>query len=375
VKISAPNSWFDGRVSYYRPSSAPDEYEFAMTLSLENALTGTSYTGFNTFSPGPNSTASSPNWLGITNLDNYSKKVFYVTTYDHTGALSTQRELTIPPLGRVDIEGGHSSVGSNSIGLQRIVPADLTSPYLASLIRYGSKNDSEFTFAIPFPAKSPGSGTQYLPVSHIPGEASWVEISNASPKTARVTISFYDNSGAFLSTRELTLSPYGQSHIGAHEELTENTTGHVRLSSSEQGSLIAFGVSYFVDSNGEISTAYGRHSRLALGSTLRGSYNLFLGMHNWLKVVNLSDSLAQATLRVFRSSGAFYTETLSIPAYGAKDIGLHEGDRFGTTQNSYGSITITPISPTSPGSIMAEVLRVKPATSDQMDFSVPTIMR
>jgi hypothetical protein len=60
---------------------------------------------------------------------------------------------------------------------------------------------------------------------------------------------------------------------------------------------------YFRSSaTGSVTTLYGSAARETFGKELYGSYNLFLGMYNWLKLTNTQDEPINVTMTVYRGT-------------------------------------------------------------------------
>jgi hypothetical protein len=83
---------------------------------------------------------------------------------------------------------------------------------------------------------------------------------------------------------------------------------------------------------------------------LTGAYNLYLGMANWLRIMNITD----VALRVQIGIDALANPTtIVLPAHARRDIALHELD---IPLNSYGQFTLQA---STAGAIAAELVRAK----------------
>ena len=132
------NDFLDGRMSFYRGNFISG-YEFAFSVPFEQALLGNSAVTFNTYQPSLNPLEIGnqvAQWLSIVNLDELDTKTFTVKRYGQAGNLLVEDSFSVPPFGRIDIEGGHVSPGVSQVGLHVIEPADQESPYIAQLFRY-----------------------------------------------------------------------------------------------------------------------------------------------------------------------------------------------------------------------------------------------
>ena len=244
IEFSAP---IDGRVFYYRRGEG-DEFEFAFNLPLSNASKGSSVVGFNTFQPSLEPSEREHvvhNWLSLVNLAK-TKKLFVVKTYDQEGRLLLRRNVHVPALGRADVDGGHASIGLSVVGLHQIEPADPKTPYLAQLIRYGSKAVAgelplSFDFAFALAARAGTGRTTYVPISSKFGEHNWLEVSNTLAMPVEVAIKFIKENGQEIWQRNIRLEAYAQKHFSAvgQDLLQPGESGFAILSPSHANSIIA----------------------------------------------------------------------------------------------------------------------------------------
>ena len=132
---------------------------------------------------------------------------------------------------------------------------------------------------------------------------------------------------------------------------------------------------YFRDANsGSIEAMYGSQVIEPLGTELVGSFNLFLSMSNWLRLVNVTGNSTDVELEVLSSAGQLSTRSITLSPYQTVDLGIHE-QQFNTSANSYGLVIVR--SPT-PGGIHAELLRFRQQASSngtETDFAAPTPLR
>jgi len=118
---------------------------------------------------------------------------------------------------------------------------------------------------------------------------------------------------------------------------------------------------------------YGSQAREPVQAPLYGTYNLYLGMYDWLKVMNISDTTLSGSLYVYTAGSGTHEVSVSIAPRASVDLGLHEFDVYGTTANSYGVIEIAP---SGSNKIFGELLRLKPGEiSGAVDFAAPTEVR
>lgn len=376
VKIEWEGNDLDGRLAFYRAnqtaSSSGDAYDFAFMLSFENPITGESNLAFNTYNPSTNLSDSDNlvvNWLSIINLDAQNEKVWTVKRYNQEGVEIFTSEVRVPPLGRMDVDGGHES-GANIVGFNKITPVDPSASYLAFIVRYGLNDNNGFDFAFPLLASRSEETTQWAPVSSGAGGVNWIELVNVSGAQETVVLDVFDNQGndLFSGGLEITLAPYKQQHVNASALLSAGNSGAARIVYSNANAIMAQSMFYFLDSSGSIDTAYGKQFVGAASGTFTGSWNLFLGMYNWLRIYNTTDSSQSVLLNVY-NNGETMTTSIPLAAKNGIDLGLHEINTYDTSLDSYGQLSVA-------GSgLITEVLRLRPNSLTGIDFAAPTKMR
>ncbi|MCB0324954.1 MAG: hypothetical protein KDD69_15330 [Bdellovibrionales bacterium] len=370
----------EGRMTYYRQAGSGSGYDFVYAVPLEEARYGTTAVSFNTFQPShkPDERENLvANWLTIINLDQ-SPQSFIIWTYNQTGELLLRREIEVPAFGRADIDGGHDLAGPSVVGMHKIVPLNISVRYLAQLTRFGGDVPagffpSQYRFAFPLVAKHGSSESVYAPISNRLQEFNWLEVVNITDQEVRVGISLHSASGTLLESIDATLAPNSQTHIDAAALLPPGEVGYAMVKPEAPKSIIAQSMVYFRDlASGSVTSLYGSQARPLSSCAQSGSFNLFLGMENWLTVANASlepldvvVSLSGATV----SSNTPYT----IPAQGALSLPLHDGGVFGTTPNTYGLVTIRGGKPGI--GFFGEVLRLGKDAEGRVDFSAPTAVR
>ncbi len=374
VKITYTGS-LEGRVSYYRPVGA--EYEFAYSIPLNQPLLGTSGVGFNTFQPSTNPSQLSfsvYNWLSLINLSN-STETFTINTYNQGGSLLASRQVSVPSFGRADVDGGHVMAGAGVVGLHEIVPQSGTTPYLAQLIRYGANSGpgsppSGYFFAFPLSAH-PGNGQRVaLPTSRQFGESNWVEVANIKNAPINVNITFYNEDGVGAGT-SFQLAAHSQLHFPVDDQrLANSTRGFVEIDSDTINSLIAQSMFYYRDSAGGIRAMYGIEQREPLGVGFNGSYNLFLGMENWLSLSSTGNQWVTATVKTVGPGGGSQ-QYFSVPPSSTIVLPIHSAAQFNTQSDSYGFVNVTP---DQPNSIIADLIRTR-RPAGVFDFAFPTAVR
>lgn len=363
----------EGRIFFYQ-SGSNGTYNFAYGVPFTNSLYGNSAVSFNTYQPSTNPQElddTVANWLSIVNLAS-SYKSFTVNTYNAAGTRIAQRRVTVAPLGRTDIDGGHEIVGAYEVGLHKILPDNETAPYLAQLTRYGINSTAgSYQFAFPLLARAGNGERVHLPLSRQFGEDNWVEVVNTKNASVPVTISFRDKNGSQVFVQTVTLPPFAQRHFYATAYLPSGQIGSARITPDTSNSIIAQSMFYFRNSTGSMLSMYGSQARESIGTDLNGSYNLYLNMDNWLKISNTTNSSVTVTVTVNNPSDSGGSRTFTLGAFQSNNIALHSDQTLNALVDSYGFVEV---SASRSNSIMSELLRRKTA-SGLTDFAAPTAVR
>ena len=374
VTVEPVSENLDGRISQYRPKpgTADVEYEFAFAVPLLQPLTGETAVSFNTFQPSYNPSEAGDvvrQWLSIVNLDRSNTRSFDVRRYDQNGSLVAEQQADVLPFQRLDLEAGHDNPGPGNVGLNVIEPTDSSAPYLAHLVRYGERGSGGsqgYAFAFPLLASAGTDSEQWAPISNGADASNWFEVVNYGSSSADVAIDFYDNAGRNVFQTSTTLAAHAQQHLCASNHLGAGMSGAARISASAPDARIAAqSMFYFRNNLGSVMAMYGSQSRSPGGDSAYGSYNLFLGMYNWLRIFNPDSSAQTVTVGVLRPGGA----TVEVPLAGLSgvDLGLHDTSTFGTSPDSYGVVEVH-------GSAIVDLLRLR-VPNNSIDFAMPTAVR
>jgi hypothetical protein len=377
VQIEFDGTELGGRLSFYRSGFAGngDDYEFAFSMPLQNALSGDSYVGFNTYQPSRAAGDANnlvTNWLAIVNLSSDAGgKTFSVTRYGVGGGAIRTERVKVPAFGRVDIDGGHGE-GPGVVGYSEVLPDDSLAPYLAQVTRYGLNAPrgalpTGYSFAFPLSAKKGGPTEQWAPISAGAGAQNWVEMINVSDSRATLSAHLFDNAGRDITPeayRSFSLAPHSQVHINATAQLN-GASGAVRVVSETAGTIVGQSMFYFYDpASSRIQAMYGSPFEAAGSGGYVGSWNLFLGMYNWLRIFNTGDSSSEVLVTVYNSGRATY-DLLTLGRKKGIDLDLHNHTKYGTSTNSYGLVRVEG------DNLRSEILRHKPTSTGSTDFAAP----
>jgi|GEM_PF-5621695 len=377
IRIEFSGASFDGRMSFYRSRDSFQSYEYAYSVPFRNPNRGTTGVGFNTFQPSTLASQANfqvANWLSLTNLAS-STKSFSINTYGQNGTILAARQYSIGANSRLDVDGGHVIAGSSVVGMHQIIPADRDSPYLGQLVRYGTNagagsTASAYFFAFPVEARTAIGSPHNLPLSTQFAETNWLELINTRSTTTTVNLTIRNQAGTAVHSQALALGPFAQHHINVGALLGAGQIGQAVVQASQANSLIAQSMFYFRGESGAIQAMHGSSFLEPLVNSQYGSFNLFLGMENWLRIFNGSSTSQELTLTT-SLAGTSTNLTYTLPANSGLNLPLHEFSTYGTAVDSYGRLQLF----TNTGSgIFAELLRVRPYQT-QIDFSMPTAVR
>ena len=382
VVVVSFNGELDGRLSYYRLSPI-GSYEFGFAVSLSNPLVNRSVVGFNTFQPSLNAldlNNTVANWLSVVNLDAATRE-FTVRKYNQAGSRLQTQKFSLAPFARIDLEAGHVIPGPFQVGSLEIIPQDPGLPYLAQLYRYGGNTagallPSAYAFAFPLSAKVPNGEKQYLSISSRQQGQNWLEIINTRADSLTVAVDYYDSGGAKIKNEIIALAPRAQENRNADSLLGKEENCIVVLTPSKETSLIAQSMYYFRDIYSGMSAMYGTQARELFGIGQFGSYNLFLGMKNYLKITNTYGLSTKVTLSFSTFDSASQLAELSrytyrILPFQTIELPVHDSELFNTSPDTYGVIGL---SPNREGVILAEVIRALGGSAN-FEFAAPTEVR
>jgi hypothetical protein len=134
--------------------------------------------------------------------------------------------------------------------------------------------------------------------------------------------------------------------------------------------MISSSMFYYRGSSGSITSMYGSQSSSPQGSPVTGSFNLFLGMKNYLKITNTNSSAANVDVNITSTASAGSSRTISLPAFSSTELSLHDTATFGTATNSYGTVQVAPNNGGLP--VISEVLRLRSDDQNVVEFTAPT---
>jgi hypothetical protein len=350
-------------VTYYSNSSASGDVTHSVPLTT--GITGTSYAPFNTYQPSGNAAdfgALVANWLAIGNFENTAQN-FDIDYLDREGNPLLERTVTVQPLGRFDVQGGHEIPGARNVGLISVSPHNNYADYSAVLSRYAFNGSGSLGYAFSIAAGVGSVAEQIVPIGAVGTALHAIELANLSDSANDTRLSLYNHSGTLIRTIVMTLPAKSQRHY----VFSELDLGSAIVDPSS--SVFIGGAIYYKDGTGAISAAEYSPGVESLGSKHNGSFNVFLGMHNWLRLLNASDQRITVTLNTTAADNTPVAQIHEVAPHGRRDIPIHQ--LIGS--NAYGPVTLTT---DNAGELSAQMLRTTiSAGGTSIETSCPTTVR
>lgn len=379
IKLEFEGS-LDGRMMYYRPSQDGLGYDFAYGMPLEDPRFGITAVGFNTYQPSMNPSERNnvvANWLSIVNLSS-SEKSYTINSYNFGGELIMRRFIRVPGFGRLDVDGGHDIAGPDTVGYHKVIPDDVSSEYISMVTRFGGNAPqgfapSEFKFAFPLSASLGQSDPIFLPISRKFDENNWIEVVNILDTSVSAIINYYSDNGSVLESLNAIIPANAQMHFNASASLKVGGSGFAMIVPQTPRSIIAQSMGYLREEvSGSVTSVYGAQARRAIPCVQSGSYNLFLGMENWLLVGNPTNEFVSAKLRL-SGPGNITEKTLILSPKSSKLLPIHNSIEFSTRKDTYGLLALYPDEPSI--RLFSQMMRVRFKDPKTPDFSVPLPVR
>jgi uncharacterized protein YcfL len=214
------------------------------------------------------------------------------------------------------------------------VPASDTRPYYAALSRYSANSETDYAFAITQAATFGESEPQIIAVTNLRNTRSYLETSNVLGSQVEMKLTWHDQNGVELGTLLAPIGPKATVHIPLMNQLPEGFSGSLRMEADNASALVAQSIVYQYDQGyQEVLEAQQVVPISSFATKLSTSFNLYLGMANWLRLINLSDSSVEVVLNY----SAEYGQTYTLKAHARTDIAVHE---LPLSADSYGALTL-----------------------------------
>ena len=344
VADGAPGD-IDGRMVYYKTgvrSNRPEcGFQFAFAMPFLPGIKGTQVVPYNTYQPslaGTDAGNTVANWIQLSNLEATPQSGF-LYYYALNGAVLGKESVALPAAGRHDYAA--HQFGASKVGLVEWRPTNRNSHFQLRNVRYLYDNAQlENRFATAFQLDGMiGSGQTLVAPLDSAGASAILEISNTTKAKLPVSVRIYSSAGVLLQQLYFDLAAHASQHI-ITDSILNGAQGIAVIKGGSLSSVVATAMHYGRTEGSQIRYMFGISATQALGSTLRGSYNTYLGQACRLFVANPGNSATQVTIEMKRSDGTQLLQgvPLAVPAHGLADYNLCAND----SADHYGVVTVHP---------------------------------
>jgi len=358
---------FDGLLAQYRFAPDGNELEFAKFSPYIQATSGTKYVSYNTFQPSLNPAELGnevTSWVEVANPDP-APKSFTVNLYDTLGNLVSSQALSVPAMGRFDVQGGHITPGAANQGLVEVIPSDPNAPFITQVSRYGGDAPAgvapaSFSFASTSVGNDGFTSEIVAPVSSGGGAQNWVIVTNTASTATSVLVEFLDYSANIVQSSTVNIAGMAQATFNADSLFPGGASGLVRITPQGTEPIIADSTFFFFKADGSISSAYITHAEPNYSVPKHGTFNTFLGQQNWLKLYNDSTSTQTVTINVNQLGIAnpavpLGSTTVTLAPGQGIDAELEATLGFNIPDNTYGTVEVD----STGNGIFAQILRLR----------------
>ena len=296
--------------------------EYALLHPLVRHHRGERFGTFNTLNP-ISTAEQTQNWLTLLNTAAVASS-YQILVYDIEGALqSTEVVDSLGPYQRRDIL--LSLPTGLGVGSYRIIPAEKTLPFAASVSRYAAQNGS-FAFALTLDVSEDDCQRSPLFLSTLGSADNWVEFANPTDQTITVEARITDSLGALVQMIEYELAPFAQRHVYIKSVLGDNAVGSMSLTCGSDR-VIASSLVYGFDptSSGVVSWAFSSQGvEKSLLSRQVYTLNSFLNTQQWLKIARLDSTSLDLVTLFYQEDGSLQSSLeYTILGQSTLDIGIH----------------------------------------------------
>lgn len=269
------------------------------------------------------------NQVNILNLSNSSEAAAsaQVSLYAEDGSLSSQTNYLLAPFQKLDISLFDLGLQSDTVGTVCLVSESVELQGALSLYA-PSDIEGQFKFALRYPLQAPQAGSATLAINTfnllpgLPGAFNWVRIIDGSAGDGEGLsglLSFYNESGQRIASRQISLPDSGRIDIAGHEFLATNSYGLVSFEADDGAAEFFFEVSrYFPDLNGGINSAVNFYPQVSDKKV--ASYNTSAGesVSEVVEIVNYGEVGASVLIIQRNPDGqTFSKEKVYVEAMGS----------------------------------------------------------
>ncbi|MFN8391331.1 MAG: hypothetical protein U0136_13665 [Bdellovibrionota bacterium] len=343
----------DGRMIYYKPKTTWGDFEFAVALPFTSGRKGEQFVTFNTYQPGTNPDDQGDlvaNWVQVNNLSNEWQSGT-LSFYRQDGVVFGWEDVNLAPNGRADISAHR--FGTNRVGLVRWTPASSDVDFQVKLLRYfydNAEGTNSFRSAMQLNANVGTGDGVVVPVS-TGGMLSVVEIANPSGDGQDADVVVHKASGEVAYTGTVHLNARGSYHFIVNPIL-QGGDGAVFVQARSRGGAMVTVMHYGFDPKGSLKYSFTFEGARAHGSSLRGTYNTYLGQDCDMFLANSTNHAVNVSISAVRSDGTpvIQGDSVTVPADGLVNYPLCHAE----SQPNYGVVTVQP---SHPDSISAIIVR------------------
>ncbi len=314
-------------------------FDYALYYALTNPIQGKRSVPINTNSLGTTSIPSSAvaNWVRLTDAEPGDGKGLLgrLRYFDVDGKQIKSDVVALVDGGRFDFDA-HTPLGQGAIGMAEFEPSRGSSRYYIESSRYVYEGPvvvtGNFWTAYVIPNRAATGVPTIGRLSTLVNEIAIVELINAAAGKIDANFSTFDASGSALMQEGLDIDAKASRHlILTGSPLPAGFDGSAEVSGPSE-SIGALTLVYRFAGNGELLFAYAPAFEEPIGTLQRTRFNSFIGQANTIELVNSTDDVVDATIRVLNFDATLLdTLDLALPARGTIRRNLEvPADTYGT---------------------------------------------
>ena len=256
------------------------------------------------------------------------------------------------------IETAKAASSTDIAAPRATAPTSTSTPKATATTTPTADTHAVYSYAIGLLAQGGTSAYQYGGTGGVGESMSVVELANPNDETTDVLFKWYSQEGRLQAQDTFTLPPHGQRHLVVPDQELGSVEVRGQVPQSLEPAKVVCGtaVYHYESQYGAVDGVEYTQGIEPFGLNLYGSYNLHLGMNNWLRVFNTTDTTATLTVSYTQPSRPQVTYNRTLPPRTRLDLGIHER----ATRDTYGLVTLT--TPT-PGTLAAQVVRTRDASA------------
>ena len=212
-------------------------------------------------------------------------------------------------------------------------------------------------------ATRPGSSAeQVLPLSTRQGADNILEIGNTLSQAVELKLVVYGESGAPVTENQYRLKAHEQFHLNVGDILGAEENGVAVVTAGRRNAVVTSNLYYYRDQTGRVQAVVALDGASAQAAPAFGTYNFYLGMKNYLRVVNMAGVKREFSVQVRGGQ-----ERVQLESRGSLEIPLQESQEFTLEPNTLGMLSLDEAVA---GASVGYVFRFKPGADGNIDFVV-----